>query len=170
MALKIDLNSLNLITHWQFNTTSQDCSICRQSLMAPNPKDLIAKNQTKLDIGRDYPVQGACGHTFHKSCIDALIVNTTCLCPIDHSPWKTTKTFNQTISWGLMNDTKQLVEPPDATEKAYGIKTIGKKIFLHDPHPVPVQVAVAFPDAIKHAHPFVQPQQIAFPQPINFIN
>ncbi len=99
---KIELTGLNLIAHWELDVSTQDCGLCRQSLIAPSPQDFIDKNSTTINITNNV-VLGTCKHVFHKKCIETLYVNGACLCPTDHSPWKVDKILITGVSYDILS-------------------------------------------------------------------
>ena len=103
--IKIEIKKLNLVSYWTFDLQSQNCDICRNPLVAPPSQDLISKTKTNtIDMSTTNPVLGDCGHAFHKTCIDKLIVGGSCMCPIDHSPWAIKKYLDAGVTWGSLQE------------------------------------------------------------------
>lgn len=70
--------------------TDDECSLCRQNLLAPSVDDL-QKGNLKVFV-----TVGACGHAFHKTCIDAHSQKDNYSCPIDKTPWNIAKIIPHT--------------------------------------------------------------------------
>lgn len=90
---RIEIESLNIIGGVSFKAgklTDDECLLCRQNLSAPSFEDL-QKGILKVPVSL-----GACGHAFHKTCIDAHYAKENYSCPIDKTPWNLSKTIVHT--------------------------------------------------------------------------
>ena len=86
---RIEVESLNIIGGFSLKSgkcTDDECTLCRQNLLAPSLEDL-QKGNLRVLISL-----GACGHCFHKTCIDAHYAKENYSCPIDKTPWNLSKT------------------------------------------------------------------------------
>lgn len=69
-------------------STQHTCGLCRGSLLLPPLSD-IEKNILKIEF-----CKGACGHIFHKNCIETFQGNgSSYSCPIDKTPWNIAELF-----------------------------------------------------------------------------
>lgn len=105
-SAKIKISSIDIIAQVNYKTPSQDCAICRQSLMAPSPSDISNVNATNNKIPPNHVDVGCCGHAFHRSCITTISLNNACTCPLDYTPWKLSDTLDSTTSWGIVQNNK----------------------------------------------------------------
>jgi hypothetical protein len=86
--LDIKITKLNLIANWDIaDCESNECSLCRRSLLAPSLQELQSEKGKILgDI-----VEGDCNHMFHEKCMNDLINSGCQLCPRDKTTWKLKK-------------------------------------------------------------------------------
>jgi hypothetical protein len=128
-TVKMTITDLNLITHWKLKVDNPSCGICRNNLCAPSKKDITvtATPSKPIDMTKDYPVLGSCGHAFHKSCIDGLTVNGGCLCPVDQSPWMLAQVLDVGVSSKHDASTTVLVKTKPIKSKGNAKPAIIKK-------------------------------------------
>jgi hypothetical protein len=85
---RIEIESLSLVGAYALKAgkaTDDECSLCRQNLLAPSFEDQQKGNLKVLNS------LGACNHVFHKTCIDAHYAKDNLACPIDRTPWNLVK-------------------------------------------------------------------------------
>lgn len=90
---RIEVESLNIVGVYSLKagkSTDDECVLCRQNLLSPSLQDLQNGN-LKVLISL-----GACGHLFHKTCIDAHYNKDNLSCPIDQTPWSLSKVISHT--------------------------------------------------------------------------
>jgi hypothetical protein len=106
--VKIQLKQLNIITNWNFK--QHECTLCRRPLAAPPLQEFNNKQNNKIVISVKASL-GACGHMFHKQCIDDAINNGGVVsCSICSTPWKTEKILNTGAMWGNSNTNNFVVK------------------------------------------------------------
>ena len=97
---RVELESINVIGTYSLKAgaiTDDECSLCRQNLLAPSAEDLQKGNlRTAVSLG-------VCNHPFHKTCIDAHSAKDNYSCPICKTPWNLAKTITETISSNRLN-------------------------------------------------------------------
>ena len=99
--ININLKKLDLVINWDFSGSNQECSLCRRQLISPSLQEL--NSDTKHLIIEGQVIMGDCGHMFHKECITNFMINNCMLCPIDKTPWKTTKILHSDVVFGDIN-------------------------------------------------------------------
>jgi hypothetical protein len=99
-TVQIKISSINLIAQVTYKN-SEDCEICRKSLMIPSPID-IANMKNNL-IPENHVDVGNCNHAFHRSCINKLTINGQCSCPKDNTPWNYKYSLDSTTSWNCIS-------------------------------------------------------------------
>jgi len=94
---KIDfsLDAIFLIGKWNYDTTNEDCSLCRTSLTMPPPGGNIQDANV---------VEGRCGHAFHESCInkwkaEGIKNKKNTACPEDNSEFIVKKRYHDDPNW-----------------------------------------------------------------------
>jgi hypothetical protein len=133
--VNITVKQLNLIIHRQYNLSSQDCGICRNPLVAPTPQKLVKHDASVKEIDLTCtPVLGKCGDAFHKSCIDSLIVNGSCVCPVCRNPWAFNKNLDSCVTYGAMTD--KSIKTVKATPLVHSVKPLQKHKVEGDEKPV----------------------------------
>jgi hypothetical protein len=81
-AVKLEINSIDIIATWKYNCKNTDC-ICNRPLYLPTVNEIDKNN-----ISTDNVIIGECGHGMHKPCIDAYFKTYNNMCPIDKLEWK----------------------------------------------------------------------------------
>ena len=90
---RVEVESLSITGAYSLKagkSTDDECPLCRQNLLAPSLEDL-QKGNLKVLVSL-----GACGHAFHKTCIDTHYSKDNYSCPIDKTPWNLTKVITHT--------------------------------------------------------------------------
>ncbi len=96
----ITLKQLDLVVKWELNGPLHECTLCRRSLLAPSLKELNTDKNSQLTVINGEVVMGECKHLFHKDCISNLVDSGCVLCPIDKTPWKTSKVLKSGTLYG----------------------------------------------------------------------
>ena len=81
----VELTSMNLCGIWIYNTTSDDCAICKSKMVQCCTE--CDSSHVKGDLICE-PSRGSCGHAFHKHCIDKWVSKSS-VCPICNTPYNT---------------------------------------------------------------------------------
>jgi len=85
------IEGLNLVIHWDLQTKNKACDLCRKPLLMPSVIEMKCET-TSTDNG--LVSVGDCEHAYHKSCIDSFLKeNSSTMCPICKTVWKTDKTI-----------------------------------------------------------------------------
>ena len=100
--LKVNIKQLNLVTNWEFNSPTKECTLCRSLLVAPSPQELSG-SKSKGSVIEGQIIVGECKHMFHKDCLDLFMKSGCTSCPTDKTPWKTTKTIRSGVVYGNTN-------------------------------------------------------------------
>ena len=101
MNILFEIEEINLVSEWAFNTHNELCCICRNSIMdisvnaSVNDPDNINYNTCK-------PIVGECNHAFHSDCINMWRRHSN-KCPLCQSNWKLKKTYNENYVNNLNN-------------------------------------------------------------------
>lgn len=105
----ITLKKLNLNVNWHLSTEHNDnttvhssCTICKNSLMAPTPKELASPN---YNVSGNVLV-GGCGHSFHEECIKMHLTDGCLSCPCDMTPWNTASKLSTLTIFDTLQQTK----------------------------------------------------------------
>lgn len=80
MSSGIQIEQVQLVSHWAWDAKESDCGICRRPFESCCPVCIIP--------GDDCPIStGQCTHTFHLHCIEAALKKSDS-CPLCSSKWE----------------------------------------------------------------------------------
>jgi len=109
--LNVNIKQLDLITNWEFNSPTKECTLCKNLLVAPSLQELNGSN-FKGSVIEGQIIVGQCKHMFHKDCLNLFMKSGCTSCPIDKTPWETNKIIMSGVVFG---DTHQLTIKTKAT-------------------------------------------------------
>lgn len=84
-----EINKLNIVGTWKYNTLNDKCSLCHQDLMLPT--------NTQNNKINGYISVSKCEHGYHEDCITRWINNNNNNCPICNVLWTDDKNISTSV-------------------------------------------------------------------------
>lgn len=86
MTSFVTVKKWNPVFVWGYNTQTDICSICKNSLTEKSPNSLTDK---KFQNQKSIIIQGKCKHVYHNDCIESWRTQGSNSCPECSTPWIT---------------------------------------------------------------------------------